>query len=116
MTWADWAGDWSGALTWSHCAVDGPKSATVAVDATGCAPSPEPDIGVRATSCRALVADANRVQRCATAPADSIVSLVAQLAAASQTASAAELPTIEAQCEDVHARLRELARRVRCPL
>ena len=33
VTWADWAGDWSGALAWKSCAVDGNASATLALDA-----------------------------------------------------------------------------------
>jgi len=41
---------------------------------------------------------------------------IAKSSDASQTATTAELPAIEAQCEDVHARLRELAANVRCPL
>jgi len=234
VTWADWVGDWSGALTWKGCAVDGNKSATLPVDAidgvmhvdlapagnrlesvtlvgeedgswsaqtadmtlalkldkgklairaelstgctltaalakkaqtcpqlvawarieskctkltsapieakleakptgcdarskkverelidAGCAPNPEPDIALRAKSCRALVLDASKLDRCGGLPADArarIMSLTQQLAAAAQTATKAELPAIESQCEDVHAQLRELAAQTRCSL
>src|SRR5258706_7647722 len=34
ITWADWVGDWDGKLKWASCAIEGPASATFAIDAT----------------------------------------------------------------------------------
>lgn len=102
--------------TAAACDARSAKLATELIDA-GCAPSPDLDLGTRATSCRALVAEANALDRCAKAPAEvrhRLVTLAMQMAAAAQTATKAELPTVESQCEDARGQIRSFSKDIGC--
>lgn len=85
---------------------------------TGCAPHPDPKIGVRSPDCLDLAQVAGRISRCgkvlpelerlAVAAASSVVS-------AAQTADRATLPMVEAQCRDTRAELIAIATKFGCP-
>src|SRR5262249_13290323 len=86
------------------------RAARVALELTdaGCAPHPDPLIGVRAKDGLAPVAAAAQLARCGSAPPDltsTISSGAAQLAGAAQTADAASLPIVERECRDAHQRV-----------
>ena len=85
---------------------------------TGCAPHPDPKIGVRSPDCLDLAQVAGRISRCgkvlpelerlAVAVANSVVS-------AAQTADRSTLPVVEARCRDTRAELIAIATKFGCP-
>ncbi|MEJ7603063.1 MAG: hypothetical protein WKG01_34570 [Kofleriaceae bacterium] len=86
------------------------------VDA-GCAPHPDPLVGVRAPGCLALQARAGKLDRCASVPPNVkavIVQAAGALGAAAQSAEPAEVPTVERQCRDLNAELVAVGARFRC--
>ncbi|MBA2541075.1 MAG: hypothetical protein H0V17_15655 [Deltaproteobacteria bacterium] len=86
---------------------------------TGCAPHPDPQIGVRARACLALGEIAAKLSRCPNALPqikDAAVATANALVAASQSAETATLPYVEQQCRDTHAELVSIATQFRCPL
>lgn len=88
-----------------RCAARAEALALAMVDA-GCAPHPDPDLGVRAIACRSLADATARVARCGRVPREIVQRLtgVAQaLTAAAQTAAPATLPYVEQQCRDARA-------------
>jgi hypothetical protein len=85
----------------------------------GCAPNPDPAIGLRALDCQAMQQAMSRLGRCAAAPTDEVAALnrvAAELASAAQTAREAELPFVEAQCRAQRERVSLVARQAGCPL
>src|SRR5512138_2500128 len=88
------------------------------VDA-GCAPHPDPLIGVRAADCLALAATADKLHRCGNVPPQLKAYLVNSahgLAAAAQTADKGTLPVVEAQCRDAKTLLIGAATKFSCLL
>lgn len=85
---------------------------------TGCAPHPDPAVGVRSPACLDLSQVAARISRCgnvlpelervAVAAAGAIVS-------AAQTAERSTLPVVEQQCRDARAELIAIATKFGCP-
>jgi hypothetical protein len=71
----------------------------------GCAPHPDPQIGVRARACLELSQAADKLARCSIPPdiKDPFVAQARALAAAAQTADKATLPYVEQQCRDERA-------------
>jgi hypothetical protein len=87
------------------------------VDA-GCAPYPDPEIGIRGAQCQAVRQIAARFARCSAPEADlkAVVSqAAAQLSAAVQTADGATLPMVEAQCRELSKRIATESRIYGCP-
>jgi hypothetical protein len=101
-----------------RCTARADKLAHALVDA-GCAPHPDPLIGVRARDCLDLVAAADKLARCGTAPTELTNTLAQEahgLAAAAQTAEKATLPYVERQCRDARTMVSTVATRYRCQL
>jgi len=84
----------------------------------GCAPHPDPKIGVRSPDCLDLVQVAARLSRCATVLPDLktvAVSAAQAIISAALTAERATLPVVEQQCRDTRAELIAIATQFRCP-
>jgi hypothetical protein len=87
------------------------------VDA-GCAPHPDPAIGMRGAECQALRGIAGRLSRCANLPQDqrdAYAREVLVLLAAAQGADKASLPVVDAECKRTRERLFAIAQQVGCP-
>jgi hypothetical protein len=85
----------------------------------GCAPNPDPAIGLRGLDCQAMQQVVSRLARCAAAPPDDVAALsrvAAELASAAQTAREAELPYVEAQCRAQRERVALVGHQHGCPL
>ncbi len=85
---------------------------------TGCAPHPDPMIGVRSPDCLDLSQVAGRISRCGTVLPDLkqvVVSLASSVVSAAQTADRSTLPMVEQQCRDVRAELIAIATKFGCP-
>ena len=101
----------------TQCEARASKVENELVDA-GCAPNPDPAIGLRGAECQAVRQTASRIARCPSLPAD-VRSLLARdadaLAAAAQTAAPATLHVVETECRQMRERLEAEARHVGCP-
>jgi hypothetical protein len=116
-SWAKATGDARTKLG-AQCEARASKVETELVDA-GCAPSPDPTIGMSGAECRALVQAATRLGRCASVPTDlaTLISQEAQaLVGAAQQASKAELPYVEVQCKRVRERITQTVQQSGCPV
>lgn len=85
---------------------------------TGCAPHPDPTIGVRSPDCLDLSQVAGRISRCGSVLPDLkqvAVSVANSLVSAAQTADRSTLPTVEQQCRDARAELIAIATKFGCP-
>jgi hypothetical protein len=102
----------------AQCEARASKVETELVD-VGCAPSPDPAIGMNGAECRALAQAATRLGRCAAVPSD-LATLIAQeaqaLVGAAQQASKAELPYVEVQCKRVRERITQTVQQSGCPV
>lgn len=84
----------------------------------GCAPNPDPAIGMRGAECQALRGMAGRVSRCANLPSDqrdAYAREVLVLLAAAQGADKASLPVVDAECKRERDKLFAIAQQVGCP-
>lgn len=84
----------------------------------GCAPNPDPAIGMRGAECQALRGIAGRIGRCASLPSDqrdTYAREVLVLLAAAQGADKASLPVVDAECKRARERLFALAQQAGCP-
>ncbi len=84
----------------------------------GCAPHPDPTIGVRSPDCLDLSQVAGRISRCGSVLPDLkqvAVSVANSLVRAAQTADASTRPTVEQQCRDARAELIAIATKFGCP-
>jgi len=102
----------------AQCEARASKVETELVDA-GCAPNPDPTIGMRGAECRALAQAATRLGRCSAVPSD-LATLITQeagaLVGAAQQASKAELPYVEVQCKRVRERITQTVQQSGCPV
>jgi hypothetical protein len=101
----------------AQCEARATKVETELVDA-GCAPNPDPEIGMRGAQCQALRQVAARFSRCTSGDPDLKARFeqgAAQLAAASQTADRTELPIVDAECRELHRQIATEARHYGCP-
>jgi hypothetical protein len=101
----------------ARCEARADTLALALVDA-GCAPHPDPAIGVRAAACRAVVEATGRLGRCGRVPAELARRLdgtARALAAAAQSADAGTLGVVERQCRDAAADVASVATRFGCP-
>lgn len=116
-SWASAAGEARTKLA-AQCEARATKVEAELVDA-GCAPNPDPAIGMRGAECRALAQAATRLGRCASVPTD-LATLISQeasaLVGAAQQASTAELPYVEVQCKRVRERIAQTVQQSGCPL
>jgi hypothetical protein len=100
----------------AQCEARATKVETELVDA-GCAPNPDPAIGLRGAECQALRQVGERIARCSGFPPDmraQLASDAAYLAGTAQQASAATLPVIEHSCKQMRERLAAVARNAGC--
>jgi hypothetical protein len=84
----------------------------------GCAPNPDPTIGMRGAECQALRGIAGRLSRCANLPSDqrdAYAREVLVLLAAAQGADKASLPVVDAECKRERDKLFAIAQQVGCP-
>jgi hypothetical protein len=84
----------------------------------GCAPNPDPNIGMRGAECQALRGVSARVQRCSNVPFDVRTSLereVVVLLAATQGADQASLPVVDTECKRAREKLSAIAQQYSCP-
>jgi hypothetical protein len=101
----------------AQCEARAAKVETELVD-VGCAPNPDPAIGLRGAECQALRQVGERIARCSGFPPDmraQLASDAAYLAGTAQQASAATLPVIEHSCKQLRERLAGLVRNAGCP-
>ena len=101
----------------NSCAARAAKLEASLVD-VGCAPYPDPLIGVRARECLELASESAKLSRCGNVPADlkdAVVFDAGALASAAQSADRATLPYVERQCRDAKATIVALATRFGCP-
>ncbi|MGE5187139.1 MAG: hypothetical protein ACM31C_34050 [Acidobacteriota bacterium] len=88
------------------------------VDA-GCAPNPDPLLGLRGTECQALLHSTQRLARCASVPAD-FAAIIAQqafaLVGAAQRANDADLKVLEQQCRRTRERIVQTGHQAGCPI
>jgi hypothetical protein len=115
--WAKAKGD-ARTMISAQCTARGAKVEAALVDA-GCAPHPDPAIGLRGAECQALRGTSARIVRCGNVPFDLREALereVIVLVAASQGADKAALPVVEAECKQARDRLVTIAKQAGCPL
>jgi hypothetical protein len=115
--WTKATGDTRDRLA-TQCAARATKVETSLIDA-GCAPSPDPAIGLRGAECQALQVAAGRIARCGNVPSDLRAALereVVVLVAAAQGADKAALPVVEGECRRIRERLVTVGKHAGCPL
>jgi hypothetical protein len=101
----------------TQCTARSAKVEQELVDA-GCAPHPDPAIGMRGAECQALRGIASRIGRCGNLPQDqrdAYAREVLVLRAAAQGADKGSLPVVEAECKRARERLVAIAQQVGCP-
>ncbi|MDB4954692.1 MAG: hypothetical protein JWO36_2261 [Myxococcales bacterium] len=101
----------------AQCDARSTKVEAELVDA-GCAPNPDPEIGLRGAQCQVLRQIAARFERCASSPPDLKTRFgqsAAQLAAAAQTADTSAMPVVDAECRELRARIASAAQHYACP-
>ncbi|HSD88206.1 MAG TPA: hypothetical protein VLB44_11850 [Kofleriaceae bacterium] len=84
----------------------------------GCAPNPDPNIGMRGAECQALRAASARLQRCPSVPFDMRTALdreVVVLLAAAQGADQASLPVVDAECKRSREKVFAITQQAGCP-
>lgn len=110
-------------LTWkkadaTRCGTRADKLELAMIDA-GCAPHPDPEIGVRAVACQALGEVTQKLARCGRVPGAIMQRLsnrATALLAASQTAEPATLRHVEQQCTDARTEVSGTAVQFQCRL
>lgn len=84
----------------------------------GCAPNPDPAIGLRGAECQALRGISARLQRCTSVPSDVRAAFereVVVLLAAAQGADRASLPVVDGECKAAREKLFATAQQAGCP-
>jgi hypothetical protein len=115
--WAKAKGDARTTIS-AQCTARGARVEAALIDA-GCAPNPDPAIGLRGAECQALRGTSARIVRCGNVPFDlreAFEREVVVLLAASQGADKASLPVVEAECKQARDRLVTIAKQAGCPL
>ena len=105
-TWLAAKGETRGKLA-AQCEARAQKVEVELVD-VGCAPNPDPAIGMRAADCTALRVSASKLSRCRNLPADVELALEHEatgLVSAAQSADSAVLHEVEAECRALRARI-----------
>jgi hypothetical protein len=103
----------------AQCEARSAKVAAQLVD-VGCAPNPDPEIGMRGAQCQALRQIAGRFSRCTSSPPD-LKSLfeqsAADLSAAVQSTGAGDASEaiVDAKCRDLRAQIAQAASHYGCP-
>jgi hypothetical protein len=115
-TWAKSNGDARSKLA-EQCTARSAKVEAELVDA-GCAPHPDPAIGMRGAECQALRGAAARLARCGNVPFDlreALAREVVVLVAAAQGADKESLPVVDAECRRTREKLVSVAQQAGCP-
>ncbi|MBV8761349.1 MAG: hypothetical protein JO257_28890 [Deltaproteobacteria bacterium] len=105
-TWLAAKGDARTKLA-AQCDARAQKVELELVDA-GCAPNPDPTIGLRAAECTALRVSASKLSRCRNLPPDVEIALEQEasgLVSAAQSADSAVLHEVETECRALRARI-----------
>lgn len=114
--WAKAKGETRSRLS-AQCTARSAKLEASLIDA-GCAPHPDPAIGLRGAECQALRSASAKLGRCGSVPADLRDALTREsvvLLAASQGADKAALPVVEAECRQARDRVVTIAKQAGCP-
>ena len=101
----------------AKCATRASRVQAELVD-VGCAPNPDPSIGMRGAECQALRGVSARVQRCSSVPFDVRTNLereVVVLLAAMQGADQASIPVVDAECKREREKVFAIAQQAGCP-
>ena len=101
----------------AQCTARASKLETALIDA-GCAPHPDPAIGLRGAECQALRTSNARLARYTSVPYDmrqAIERDVVVVVAAAQGADQASMPFVEAKCKSVREELNAIALQAGCP-
>jgi hypothetical protein len=101
----------------AQCTARSSKVEQELIDA-GCAPHPDPAIGMRGAECKALHGISARLSRCGTLPSDqrdAYLREILVLLAAAQGADAASLPIVDGECKRTRERLFAIAQQAGCP-
>lgn len=101
----------------AKCSTRASRVQTQLVDA-GCAPNPDPNIGMRGAECQALRGVSSRVQKCTNIPFDVRINLeheVVVLLAAMQGADQASIPVVDAECKSAREKMFAIAQQASCP-
>lgn len=101
----------------AQCAARAARVEAELID-VGCAPNPDPAIGLRGAECQALRGISARLQRCASVPFDVRTAFereVVVLLAAAQGADQASLPVVDGECKQVREKLFGIAQQAGCP-
>lgn len=101
----------------AQCSARSAKLQAQLVD-VGCAPNPDPNVGMRGAECQALRGVSARVQRCAAIPFDVRTTLEQQvivLVAAVQGADQASIPVVDAECKREREKQFAIAQQAGCP-
>jgi hypothetical protein len=115
-TWAKATGDARAKIV-AQCDARAQKVEEELIDA-GCAPNPDPAVGLRGTECQALLHTTQRFARCAQVPADlaAIISHQAfALVGATQKANEADLKVLETECRRSREKIVHTAQQAGCP-
>lgn len=115
-TWAESSGEARGRLG-EQCTARSAKVEAELVDA-GCAPHPDPAIGMRGAECQALRGAGARLSRCGNVPFDlreAFEREVVVLLAAAQGADKESLPVVDAECRRTREKLVTVAQQAGCP-
>lgn len=101
-----------------RCTARADRLALAMIDA-GCAPHPDPQIGTRAPTCRALADATAKLARCGRVPREIMQRLstnASALVAAAQTAEASTRAFVEQQCKDARTEIAGTAVQFQCHL
>lgn len=115
-TWTKSTGEARAKLA-EQCAARSTKVEAELVDA-GCAPHPDPEIGMRGAECQALRGAGARLARCSNVPFDlreAFEREVVVLLAAAQGADKTALPVVDAECRRTREQLVSVAQQAGCP-
>jgi hypothetical protein len=115
-TWAKSNGEARAKLA-EQCTARSAKVEAELVDA-GCAPHPDPAIGMRGAECQALRGAGARLSRCSNVPFDlreALAREVVVLLAAAQGADKESLPVVDAECRRTREKLVTVAQQAGCP-
>ncbi len=115
-TWAKSSGE-ARATVAAQCTARSAKVEAELVDA-GCAPHPDPAIGMRGAECQALRGAGARLARCTSVPLDlrdAFQREVVVLVAAAQGADKESLPVVDAECRRTREKLVTVAQQAGCP-
>ena len=97
------------------CSARAQEIETQVIDA-GCLPVEDPRATTLGLQCRQLISEAEKLERCPSAPPEIVMAANRIITIAQPAADGASRAVVEASCREGHDMVVELAARVRCPL